>query len=297
MQILNGAEAAHILKVIHRDIKPENILYDSAKSKLVLADFGIARFQQEELYTAVETRASDRLANFQYAAPEQRTRGLEVDHRADIYALGLILNEMFTGQVPQGTGYKTIGSVSAKFAYLDDSVTTMIRQAPGERPQSIDSIKQELIAHGAKSVSQQKLDQLKATVIPTSTIDDPLINDPVRIIDVDWTGGILTLILNHPVNDIWVSALQNMGNFASVIRKGPEAFTFNEDKAVIQSSSEQEAQLIIDYFKGWMPAATKKYEEMLRENQRLAEEQKRQQLQAIIQAEEAKARLRRNIKL
>ena len=74
-QLLNGVEAAHLRKVIHRDLKPENILYDPRGNRVIVADFGIAQFQEEELYTAVETKAEDRLANFQYAAPEQRKRG------------------------------------------------------------------------------------------------------------------------------------------------------------------------------------------------------------------------------
>ena len=99
-QLLDGADAAHLQGIVHRDLKPENILYKPADAKLVLADFGIARFTEEELYTAVETKAQDRLANFLYAAPEQRVRGKNVDNRADIYAIGLILNEMFTHEVP-----------------------------------------------------------------------------------------------------------------------------------------------------------------------------------------------------
>ncbi|GAI75838.1 unnamed protein product, partial [marine sediment metagenome] len=92
-QILDGIEAAHIQGVVHRDLKPENILYATDDDHLVIADFGIAHFEEDELYTAVETKDSARLANFQYAAPEQRSRGIEPDQRADIYALGLILNE------------------------------------------------------------------------------------------------------------------------------------------------------------------------------------------------------------
>ncbi len=93
-QLLDGVEAAHLQKVIHRDLKPENVLYDEAQNRLVIADFGIARFEEEALYTAVETARNERLANFQYAAPEQRSRGAHVGYRTDIYALGLILNEM-----------------------------------------------------------------------------------------------------------------------------------------------------------------------------------------------------------
>jgi len=79
-KLLDGVEAAHKLGVIHRDIKPENILIGNGGKNLVVADFGIARFEEEELYTAVETKDGSRLANFQYAAPEQRTRGKNIDH-------------------------------------------------------------------------------------------------------------------------------------------------------------------------------------------------------------------------
>src|ERR1022692_90812 len=110
--ILDGVEAAHLLKVIHRDLKPENLLVTMPRRRVVVADFGVAHFEEEDLLTAVETRAADRLANYRYSAPEQRAPGRKVDERADIFALGLILNEMFTGEVPQGTGHKAVGSVA-----------------------------------------------------------------------------------------------------------------------------------------------------------------------------------------
>ena len=76
----------------------------------------------------METKATAKMANLGYAAPEQRMRGTEIDHRADIYALGLMLNEMFTALVPHGAGYKTIGAVAANYSYLDPIVERMIQQ-------------------------------------------------------------------------------------------------------------------------------------------------------------------------
>ena len=55
-QILDGVEAAHLSNVVHRDLKPENILFDKEKDTIVIADFGIARFQEDQLITAVETK-------------------------------------------------------------------------------------------------------------------------------------------------------------------------------------------------------------------------------------------------
>jgi serine/threonine protein kinase len=59
----------------------------------VLADFGIAHFSEDVLLSAIETGNQERLANFAYAAPEQRVRGSNVGAPADIWALGLMLNE------------------------------------------------------------------------------------------------------------------------------------------------------------------------------------------------------------
>jgi serine/threonine protein kinase len=101
-QLLDGIEVAHFSKVWHRDVKPENILWDSKTNSFVLSDFGIAHFEEEAIYTAIDTKVNSRMANFLYSAPEQRVRGKQVDHRADIFSLGLILNELFTGEIPQG---------------------------------------------------------------------------------------------------------------------------------------------------------------------------------------------------
>jgi serine/threonine protein kinase len=115
-QVLSGVEAAHLKGVFHRDLKPENILYDRGSDCVVVADFGVAHFEEDELLTAVETKDQERLANFTYAAPEQRIRGQAVDHRADIFALGLILNEMFTRTVPLAPGYPLIAAEAPNYA-------------------------------------------------------------------------------------------------------------------------------------------------------------------------------------
>ena len=209
-QILNGVECAHLRRVYHRDLKPENVLYDPSLQQLVLCDFGIAHFSEEALYTAVKTRDSQRLANFQYASPEQRAKGSNVDSRADIYSLGLILNEMFTGQCPSGTGFKKIADAASGFAYIDDLVELMMRQSPDGRPQTIEAIKDNLIAKGNEFIVQQKLNELKNRVIPTSEIDDPLITSPPHLIDIDYRGGDLIFILSCAPTQEWVHSFQNI---------------------------------------------------------------------------------------
>ena len=88
-KILDGVEAAHLRQIFHRDLKPENIPINPASGELVVADFGVAHFEEDDLIDSVQTKVGERLGNFEYAAPEQRRPGQVVDHRADIYSLGL----------------------------------------------------------------------------------------------------------------------------------------------------------------------------------------------------------------
>lgn len=245
-QLLDGVEAAHFKKVVHRDLKPENILLDSKARRLVVADFGIAQFQEEALYISVETSANTRLANFQYAAPEQRNRGLTVDWHADIFALGLMLNEMYTREVPWGTSYKTITSVAPEYGYLDDIVSNMLRQSPQERPNSIEIVKQQLIGHKQEFIIRQRLSGLKKAVIPVTDIDDPLVLDPPRLVNFDYDSDLLTLFFQQPVNEKWIWALNNMGSHESFMRKGPGDFEISRDHARIRAE-ERQVQQIINY--------------------------------------------------
>jgi serine/threonine protein kinase len=287
-QMIDGVEAAHIQGVVHRDLKPENFLYDSIKDRLLIADFGIARFTEEELYTQVETKPNVRLANFQYAAPEQRSRGTAVDHRADIFALGLILNEMFTREIPHGTGFKTIGSVASVFEYLDGIVAEMLQQSPTGRPSSIEIVKQKLKARGLEFVESQRLSKLKQTVIPESDIDDPLIADPPRIVDFDWNERELTLIFNQALNSKWQRELYDIGGF--------DRFKISGNKAVINVSRD-EIQLRIDHLNRWLPRANRNYELTIRREKQEEEEKERQRLKLQIEAQEERLRVLNSIKI
>jgi serine/threonine protein kinase len=214
-QILDGVEFAHLQGVWHRDLKPENILLSRADDLLVVADFGIAHFEEDELLTAVETRDDERLANFVYSAPEQRTRGQQVDGKADIYALGLILNEMFSQRVPQGTSFRSIADVAADYGYLDDIVDLMLKQDPFSRP-SIRDVKRELIARGNQFLSLQCLNSLRTEVVPETEVDDPLVRSPVELTEVDYRSPNLIFKLSVAPPPNWVMAFQNpRGSWAS----------------------------------------------------------------------------------
>ena len=90
LQICSGLKEAHAQGIVHRDLKPENIMVD-ANGNVKIMDFGIARSME-----AVTRMTGSMVGTPQYMAPEQ-VGGKPVDYRTDIYSLGLILYEMFTG--------------------------------------------------------------------------------------------------------------------------------------------------------------------------------------------------------
>jgi len=166
-QILDGVDHAHQKQIFHRDLKPENILVDEKSHNLVIADFGIAHFSQEDLFTAVETKSTERLANFQYAAPEQRARRRIVDQKADIFSLGYILCEIFTGEIPQGTNYLKVSERYEQFSFLDEIIDLMIRQKPSSRPSSIHEVKKIILdaeeSHSKTSFTEPGLSAKKGS--------------------------------------------------------------------------------------------------------------------------------------
>lgn len=287
-QILNGVDAAHLKSVAHRDLKPQNILCDPGKNLHVVADFGIAGFAEEELFTIVETGQNERLANFQYAAPEQRTRGREVGPKADIYALGLMLNQMFTGEIPLGTQFKKIGGAASKFSFLDDVVEQMLRQDPAQRP-SIADLKRQLIARQQQFVSLQKIDAYTKQVVPEGSITDPLVVDPIRAQSFDYDDGDLLVTLTRLPNRLWIEKFQTQAT-SQFVGMGPETVTFQGPVARVRTRKGIVTQQK-SYFEGWIMNANGLYEGEVK--RRMQEEKRR--LEDDLQRQLAKERERQEI--
>lgn len=119
--ILNGLMFLEQKGIVHRDIKPENILLNDIHD-VIIADFGIAKFYDK--YEDVETKKTDKMCNYKYAAPEQKV-SLTISSATDVFAVGLMLNELFTGEVPQGLKYKKIAEIY-RLSYLDEIVELAI---------------------------------------------------------------------------------------------------------------------------------------------------------------------------
>ncbi len=287
-QILNGVDVAHLKSAAHRDLKPQNILCDPGKKLYVVADFGIAGFAEEELYTIVETQQNERLANFQYAAPEQRTRGREVGPKADIYAMGLMLNQMFTGEIPLGTHFKKIEAAAPKFSFLDEVVEQMIRQDPARRP-SIADVKNQLIARQQQFVSLQKIDVLTKQIVPENSITDPLVVQPIRAQSFDYDDGDLQVTLSQTPNRLWIEKFQHQAA-TQFVGMGPGAVTFRGPVALARTTKSTVVQQK-SYFEGWIRNANGLYEE---EVKRRMEGEKRKREQEL-QQQLAKERERQDI--
>lgn len=100
-QVCDGVAAAHAAGIVHRDLKPANILVGTTGGVKV-ADFGLAQLGSDAAVTTL-TRTDVAMGTFHYLAPEQRKDARAVDHRADIWALGVIFYEMLTGELPLGS--------------------------------------------------------------------------------------------------------------------------------------------------------------------------------------------------
>ena len=93
-QICEGLQKAHEAGIVHRDIKPQNILIDK-DNRVKILDFGLAKLKG----ISQLTKEFSTMGTVHYMSPEQ-AKGLEVDHRTDIWSLGILLHEMVTGQLP-----------------------------------------------------------------------------------------------------------------------------------------------------------------------------------------------------
>jgi tRNA A-37 threonylcarbamoyl transferase component Bud32 len=111
-QIADALDASHDQGIIHRDLKPENIFLvqrGGSKDFVKVLDFGLAKLTQTEEKVSHKTRAGSVMGTPYYMAPEQCEGKTEIDHRADIYSLGVLMFEMLTGKVPfGGDGYGEI---------------------------------------------------------------------------------------------------------------------------------------------------------------------------------------------
>ncbi|MCI0745323.1 MAG: protein kinase [Verrucomicrobia subdivision 3 bacterium] len=138
-KICEALQYAHSEGVLHRDIKPENILLDS-KGRVKIADFGIAKLIGEAQAEPALTGSGAMLGTPHYMAPEQIETPSEVDHRADIYSLGVVFYEMLTGELPLGR-FAPPSQKASVDARVDEIVLRALRKERELRQQSATEVK------------------------------------------------------------------------------------------------------------------------------------------------------------
>jgi tRNA A-37 threonylcarbamoyl transferase component Bud32 len=138
-QVCDALQYAHEEGIVHRDIKPENILIDR-KGRVKIADFGIAKLLGRETKSYTLTGPWQVVGTVNYMAPEQMDDPSRVDHRADIYSLGVVLYEMLTGEIPRGR-FSLPSEKADVDARLDRIVLRAMEKEPEKRFQSLTDVK------------------------------------------------------------------------------------------------------------------------------------------------------------
>lgn len=145
--ICDALQYAHEAGVVHRDIKPENILLDK-QGRVKVADFGLAKLvgisemdmQHAPWTSPYLTEVGQVMGTPQYMAPEQIAHPSDVDHRADIYSLGIVFYQMLTGELP-GKVLEPPSKKAEVDVRLDEVVRRALEMKPEDRYQRASEVK------------------------------------------------------------------------------------------------------------------------------------------------------------
>jgi serine/threonine protein kinase len=140
IEICHALQYAHEEGIVHRDIKPSNIILDK-KGRVKIADFGLAGLIGKKAKESSAGRQTTMVMGTPvYMAPEQIERPWKVDRRADIYALGVLLYEMLTGELPVGQ-FKPPSQKAAVDPALDKVVLRTLGRRPWRRYQNANEVR------------------------------------------------------------------------------------------------------------------------------------------------------------
>jgi tRNA A-37 threonylcarbamoyl transferase component Bud32 len=141
-RICEALQYAHEEGVVHRDIKPENVLVDK-KGRVKIADFGLAKLLGKDSADLGLTASGAFMGTPKYMAPEQIEKPQEVDHRADIYSVGVVFYEMLTGELPLGRFAVPSKKVQIDVR-LDEVVLRTLEKEPDLRYQNVSQLKDDV---------------------------------------------------------------------------------------------------------------------------------------------------------
>ncbi|MGE7841895.1 Stk1 family PASTA domain-containing Ser/Thr kinase [Lysinibacillus sp. NPDC093712] len=185
-QLTSAIANAHENHIIHRDIKPQNILMD-ADGNVKITDFGIAM----TLSATSFTQTNSVLGTVHYLSPEQ-ARGGTATNKSDIYALGIVLYELLTGELP----FSGESAVSIALKHLQ-SETPSVRAFDGTIPQSLENVVLKATAKDAshRYATVEEMQEDLDTVLSSTRINEPKFTIPI---DNDATRAI-PIIKEEPI--------------------------------------------------------------------------------------------------
>jgi tRNA A-37 threonylcarbamoyl transferase component Bud32 len=141
IQVASALAAAHAASIVHRDVKPDNVFLiekDGRRDFVKLLDFGVAKLPESQIPGSMQkTVAGAIIGTPEYMSPEQAA-GTEVDHRSDIYSLGVILYELVTGRTPFTA--KSFGEIVVKHMTSEATRPSRYKDLPQPVPAAIEAI-------------------------------------------------------------------------------------------------------------------------------------------------------------